>query len=47
MKRWLKMTRIFLGCLFHVKNYSWYAPWLTDEWLCADGERKEESEANK
>ena len=30
MRRWLKMIRIFLGCLFHVKGYSWCAPWISE-----------------
>lgn len=40
MRRWIKMTRIFLGCLFHVKGYSWFAPWVRDE-LYREGEDNE------
>ena len=40
MRRWLKTTRIFLGCLFHAKGYSWYAPWLRDQ-LIRENERRE------
>ena len=30
MRRWIKMTRTFLGCLFHVKGYSWFTPWISE-----------------
>lgn len=43
MRRWIKMTRIFLGCLFHVKGYSWFAPWVRDE-LYREGEDNERSD---
>lgn len=34
------MMRIFLGCLFHVKGYSWFAPWVREELHREDGEEE-------
>ena len=41
MNHRLKRIRTFLCCLFHVKGYSWYAPWMYDQLRRLNGMEEE------
>ena len=41
MNHRLKRIRTFLCCLFHVKGYRWYAPWMYDQLRRLNGMEEE------